>query len=528
MKKRIFLLSLVLCFPLFLFESLAAQPPRLVVGIVVDQMRWDALHRFSANYGEGGFLRLLSQGTEWTDCKVSYLPAVTAVGHASAYTGSTPAFHGIVANHFETDGWYASSVADSTERLVGNSGPYAGGPGASPRRLLSTTIGDELRMAQGMRGRTVSVSLKDRASILPGGHTANLALWWNGSKNEWVTSTYYGSELPAWVTRFNRERHDLQLMEQNPWPQSTLLAADDYLHSRDTLAELPVRSSIYDTPMGITLTVQLALQALQEERLGCGDATDMLCVSISSTDAVGHRVGPDSPLMEDCYVQLDRDLQTLFEALDKQVGEGAWLCFLTADHAGQHSPRYRQQQGLPAWVWQDDEVLSELDSMVAARFGAPRGSVCSLNTWRLKVDEAVLTQAGIGPRAVLDFVCGQLERNPMVQYAFDVRQVPGQVPSFLREMVAQGYHPGRIGQVAIVPRMGVSEAMEYGSRRWRGTSHALWTPDDTHIPLVLMGPGVPRGETRTAPCGNIDIAPTVCQLLQIQQPSAAIGRCLLP
>ncbi len=515
-------------FSSFVTPVAAAERPKLVVGIVVDQMRWDALHLFSKNYGEGGFHRLLAEGTEWSDCKVSYLPAVTAIGHTSAYTGSTPALHGIVANNFEVDGWFASSVADSTERLVGVDGPYASGVGASPRRMLSTTIGDELRMAQGMQGRTVSIALKDRAAILPGGHTANVALWWNGSRNEWVSSTYYCSQLPQWAKRFNRERHDKQLMDASTWPKQLLLDEDAYLNPRDTLAELPVRTSIYDSPMGITMTMQLAELALEEEKLGRGDATDMLCVSISSTDAIGHRVGPDSPLMEDAYVQLDRDLQSLFEALDKQVGKGQWLCFLTGDHAGQHSPRYRQQQHLPAQVWESDVVLSHLDSLLAARMGAPRSSLRRIEAWRLQVDEKALTEAGVNPQEAIEFVCNELEKNPMVQYAFDVRQAPSHVPAFLKEMVSLGYHPGRNGQIAIVPRMGVSEAMEYGDRRWRGTSHALWTPDDTHIPLVIMGAGLSQGVRYTASCGNIDIAPTICQLLQIQQPSACIGRSLLP
>ncbi len=512
--KRIFTFFLLTA--LALSGTLCAQTfhrPRLVVGIVVDQMRWDALHLYSHRYTKGGFRRLMEQGTEWTDCRLAYLPAITAVGHASTYTGTTPAFHGIVANSFEADGWYGASVEDKEY-------------GASPRRMLTTTVSDELRMAQGMRGRTFSVAMKDRASILPGGHTANMAVWWSGSKNSFVTSKYYAPELPKWIQQFNAERNDTLLMKQQ-WPKNLLYPADTYLHRRDTEAEFSVGEDIFYTPMGGTLTLQLAERALVEERLGQGEATDMLCISISSTDGISHRTGPDSPLMEDTYLRLDRDLEHLFRMLDKQVGKDGWMCFLTADHAGQHSPAYRQQQRIPSLTWQNHKIQAMVDSTLHAQLGTPRGIIRGINAFRLEFNKQRVAESGIDPQQLTAATIAALEQSPLVQYAFDVRQAPTHVPQFMLELVRQGYYKGRIGEVAIVPRAGVSEAAGGGANRMRGTNHALWTPDDTHIPLLMMGPGIPQGQRIATRAGNIDIVPTLCHLLRIPFPSGCTGTSLL-
>lgn len=513
---------LCLCF-LFALPSLAQ---RLVVGIVVDQMRWDALHRYEHRFTKGGFKRLMRDGTEWSMCHIPYLPAVTAVGHASIYTGTTPSMHGIVSNSFTENGFYGASVADTAEHILGSTHHRYG---ASPRRLLSSTIGDELRMATAGKSRVISVALKDRASILPAGHAANLALWWDDKAERFISSSYYAKSLPQWVNDFNDERNDQKLLAQHAWPQQLMYPADTYLHTRDTLAELPVGKGMFGTPWGATLTLQMATRALQAERLGQQkEATDMLCVSISSTDAISHNVGPDSPLMEDVYLWLDQALEQFFNQLDRQVGKGKWLCFLTADHAGQHSPRFREVNKQQAQVYNSRDVLEAVRKALAQKFGLEAAKCAAyLSSYRMTIDETLAQSLGLNPHEVIDAACQALEQMPLVQYAFDVRRIPTHVPAWLAQMNILGYHPGRIGQLAIIPRAGVSGAMNY-NLPMRGTSHALWTPDDTHIPLLMMGPRVPRGKRIGETVSICDIAPTICQLLTIQQPSAATGRCLLP
>ncbi len=523
MPKTHLRLSILL---LFLYVALPALAQRLVVGITVDQMRWDALHRYEHRFTKGGFKRLMREGTEWTMCQIPYLPAVTAVGHASIYTGAVPAMHGIVSNSFTVNGFYGTSVVDTTEHILGGSSHRHG---ASPRRLLSSTIGDELRMASAGKSRVISMALKDRAAILPGGHGANLALWWDEKAEQFISSSYYGKSLPQWVKDFNAERNDQKLLAQGEWPAQLMYPADTYLHSRDTLAELPVGKGMFATPWGATLTLQLASRALQAEQLGQRKhVTDMLCISISSTDAISHNVGPDSPLMEDVYLWLDRALEQFFIQLDRQVGKGQWLCFLTADHAGQHTPRYREINGQPALEFRSGDALDAVRTALTRRFGAEAARCATyMSSFRMTIDEDLALSLGLNPCEVIDEACRALEQMPMIQYAFDVRRIPSHVPAWLAQMNVQGYHPGRIGTLAVIPRIGVSGAMNYNYPK-RGTSHALWTPDDTHIPLLMMGANVPRGKRISETVSICDIAPTICQMLNIQQPSAATGRCLLP
>lgn len=512
-------------------QTLCAQ--RLVVGIVVDQMRWDALQRYAARYESGGLRRLMQEGTQWTMCHVPYLPAVTAAGHSSIYTGAMPAIHGIVSNNFEANGNYGTSVSDPQEYILGNATQTKPG-GSSPRKLLSTTLGDELRMASAKKSKVISLALKDRSAILSGGHTANLALWWDDSKKEFVTSSYYAKQLPTWVKAFNTQQQDSILMSRN-WPEHLRYPISTYLHPRDTLCELPVGKGMNDTPWGAVLTIELAKKALRAEKLGKTKANskkalpDMLCISISSTDAIAHRVGPDSPLMEDTYLHLDSALAGFFHTLDKEVGRNQWLCFLTADHAGQHAPLFRAKYRIPVEIWESTTAMDSIRKAIETKYGTMAAkAVKRINSFRLSIDEELLQTLRLNPQDIIQEACNTLQRMPQVQYAYDIRRPAPHVPIWLHQMAANGYHPNRSGQIIIIPRSGVSEAMLYGKQNYRGTSHALWTPEDTHIPLIIMGPHVPRGKRITKKVEIIDIAPTIAQLLGIQQPSGCNGHNLLP
>ena len=235
--------------------SVAAQVerPKLVVGIVVDQMRWDYLYTYQ--WGEGGFKTLLTDGYRCNNTIIDYVPTVTAAGHASIYTGTTPAFHGIAGNNFLINGKNVTSVQDDTERAVGGNDKTRG---KSPRNLITTTIADQLQLATDFKSRAVGIALKDRAAILPAGHRPVGAYWYDGNSKSFVTSTYYRDKLPKWVADFNK-RH------------------------RDELA-----GEVYQLPTGTSLTFALAEQALINEQLGMGDGTDLLAISVSNTDMCAH------------------------------------------------------------------------------------------------------------------------------------------------------------------------------------------------------------------------------------------------
>ncbi|MCF0198085.1 MAG: alkaline phosphatase family protein [Bacteroidaceae bacterium] len=500
--------------------------PRLVVGIIIDQMRWDYLERYGSRFGTGGFQRMMREGYNATYCHVNYLPAVTAVGHACVYTGTVPAFTGIASNYFYKDGVRVYAAEDKEVHTVGSTSAYGQ---MSPRNLLPTTVTDELRLATNFRGKTIGVALKDRAAILPAGHAATAAYWMDGGKNtDFITSSYYMEELPQWVRDFNARKLAEQYMQRN-WPKQLKYAPETYVqsHGFDPRIEHMVGDEIRNTPWGASITFDMAMAAIEGEELGSDDVPDMLTVSVSSTDALSHRVGTHSPYIEDAYLWLDDDLTRFFQFLDQKVGRGRWTAFLTADHAGQHAPQFREDHKLPSQVWESSRIVPALNTLVERSFGKTGPFVINIHDYRIDLDEATIRRAGLTPEQVCDVVCDSLRRMPEVQYAFDMERMPDYLPEPLRTMTRNGYHPKRSGRIMVVPEAGVMEAFRYGDHQnKKGASHALWTPDDTHIPCLFLGYGVPQGRRDSRPCRIVDIAPTVAQVLGIQQPSACVGQPL--
>ncbi len=499
----------------------ALAQPKLVVGIVVDQMRWDYLERYADRYCEGGFKRMMSEGYNCTQCMINYLPAVTAVGHASVYTGTVPAYNGIVANYFLVDDSLTSSVDDANVQSVGTESKYGK---ESPHLLLPTTMTDELQLATNFRSKVVGVALKDRAAILPSGHCPTGAYWLDGEEDNFITSTWYMEELPQWVKDFNARKLAKEYMKRG-WPKKLMYADDTYVqsHPRDPRCEIMPGDGIRTTPWGATLTLEMAKAAIEGEQMGQDDVPDFLAVSISSTDAIAHRTGCNSPYMEDAFLWLDRDLESFFNYLDEKVGKGQWTAFLTADHAGQHSLQFRMDHQLPAMVWENTPVKNAVDSILGKRLGTDSKFVKRLDAFKLTLDKQLIAQLGGDVDEVTQEVCDYLLSLPQVQYAFDISNIPDYVPAPLPEMLRNGYNPQRTGSIQIVPKAGVMEAFREGAENLKGASHALWTPDDTHIPLVFMGYGVPQGKRDNRTVHIVDIASTVCSLLHIQQPSACVG-----
>ncbi|MBN9381354.1 MAG: alkaline phosphatase family protein [Chitinophagaceae bacterium] len=509
--------------------------PKLVVGIVVDQMRWDYLYRYYDRYGTDGFRRMLGEGFTCENTLINYLPSFTAVGHTCVFTGSVPALDGISGNEWieQLSGKTVYCTDDSTVRTVG--ADNASGK-MSPRNLLVSTVTDELRLASNFQSKVVGVSLKDRAAILPAGHAANAAFWLDDATGNFVTSTYYMQELPAWADAFNKTR-PIEKLIQNGW--TTLRPIDTYKNSDgddqvwegrypgETSSTFPhhideaykkSKGTFRPTPFGNTLTLDFARQAVEGYQLGSGPATDFLTINCASTDYVGHMFGPNSIEVEDTYLRLDQDLGKFFHYLDARLGKGNYTVFLTADHGAAHAISYMQKHELPADFWNAQPLVDTLNRLLAARFGVDKLIRSGLN-YQLNFDLGKIEENRLDFDAIKRLSVEYVQRQPGISFAVDVDKI-GQapVPEPLKSMIINGYNFRRSGAVQIVLAAGWFEA--YGKT---GTTHGTWNPYDTHIPLVFMGWGIRQGHTNSS-VNMTDIAPTVAALLHIQMPNGAVGK----
>ncbi|HMH24780.1 MAG TPA: alkaline phosphatase PafA [Puia sp.] len=507
--------------------------PKLIVGIVVDQMRWDYLHRYQSRYGPGGFLRLLGEGYTCENTLISHLPSFTAVGHSTIYTGSVPAIHGITGNDWtdQASGRPQYCTGDSTVESVGT--PTATGK-MSPHNLLATTITDELRISSNYQSKVVGISLKDRASILPAGHNPTGAFWMDDSTGNFVTSTWYMKELPEWVQRFNQLRLPQKLVAGGwntlyPIASYTQSTADDVpwegLGSGETAPVFPHdvakfyqhhHDAIRSTPFGNTLTLDFARAAVEGYSLGQGKATDFLAINCASTDYVGHEYGPNSIEVEDTYLRLDKDLATFFDYLDKKIGKGNYLVFLTADHGGSHAINYMKANHFPADFLQTANIKTGLDNFLYKKFGV-YGIVLNSMNYYINFNLKTIALNHLSMDSIRKETVSFLQQQPGIQFAVDLSNMAANpLPEPIRQMVINGYNYRRCGDVTFIPEPG------WFSGSARGTTHGTWNLQDIHIPLVFMGWGIKHGASfRTI--HMTDIAPTIAALLRIQMPNGCVG-----
>lgn len=514
------------------------QRPKLVVGIVIDQMRWDYLYRFNPLYkANGGFKRLLGEGFSCDNTLIPYTPTVTACGHTCVYTGSVPSVHGIAGNNW-WDNQLMRNVYCSEDKTVNGIGGKTQEDGQmSPRNLLTTTICDELRLATNFKSKVIGVALKDRGSILPAGHSANAAYWYEGKSGNFITSTYYMNELPAWINQFNNRKLVDSLYKLN-W--NTLLAKDVYAQyataDEKTYEARPFGteakafpydlgkfaekdySKISSTPYGNTLTVEMAKAAVLAENLGKGSATDFLAVSFSSPDYIGHSFGPNSWEMVDDYVRLDEELGRLFGFLDATVGKNQYTVFLTADHAVAHVPGFMKENKLPGGVLEGISV-KDMNSKLKEKTGADN-IIASMMNDQIYLNHPKIDSAKLDEEGIKKWIIQYVQKNEAVTNAFataDIMTTP--ITKTLREMLANGYTPRRSGDIQMILKPGY---MEGGAT---GTTHGAWYPYDAHIPLLFYGWGIKKGKT-TRETYMTDIAVTVAALLHIQMPSGAVGKVI--
>ena len=524
--------------------------PLLVIGITIDQMRSDFIARFDDHFTDGGFKRVINGGFSCLDHHYGYSPTFTGPGHASIFTGTTPAIHGITANDWydREHGTTVYCVSDSDARGVGvdgidgvNGSPlvFQAAGQMSPKRLLSNTIGDEMKLAVLGKDapKVVGISMKDRGAILPAGHSSDGAYWFYGKeKGHFISSTHYFRVLPQWVIDFNNGGHSKRLCDEG-WekvlPES---AYSDCLPDNNPyegafngdirptfpydLNALMAANGGYDvlkaTPAGNTIIVDFALAAIEGEGLGKSGACDLLAMSFSATDYVGHRNGPHAQETLDMYVRLDRDLERFFNELDDRIGKGNWTVFITSDHGAAAVPSHAASLGMPSGYWSPGNLQDRLEVEMDIRFG-PRDWVQNISNASVFLNPKALRAAPSTPTTIQRFASSLCVEEEGVMMA--IAEVDLAARAAIDPLVKRLYHghkQGASGDVLLVLNPGW---MRYGRT---GTTHGSPYVYDTHVPCLFYGSGITPGFTYEQTLTR-DIAPTISALLNIQYPNGCTG-----
>ena len=512
----------------------AATQPRLVVGVVVDQMRFEYLNRFKNKYTSKGFLRLINQGYSCNDHHFNYIPTYTGPGHASIFTGTTPSVHGIIGND-----WYDKDkdevvycTTDQTYDPVGAAVKYGH---VSPSNLKVTTLPDQNRLFTQMKGKTIGISIKDRGAIFPSGHTANGAYWFEGlEEGKWVTSTYYMDELPEWVKMFNaplnisnylktwNTLYDINLYNESGPDASNyekpFKGKPDPIFPYDLKALMEFNDGydiLKNTPFGNTMITDFALAAVEAEALGDDEYTDFLTVSYSSTDYVGHDFGVNSIELQDTYLRLDLEIERLLNYLDTNVGEGNYSLFLTSDHGAAEVPSFLKDIDAPGGYVQKN-MFTPLYATLKAKYGVS-DLIKNISNDQIFLNYDLIKSLQLDLVDVQEFIVNDIINYSAVSKAYTATTM--QTSYFkdgMEKTLQNGYNQKLSGDVLFTLKSGV---IAYGPK---GTTHGSGYTYDTHVPLLFYGNGIQKGKTfeRT----NVtDIAPTISALLGIAFPSGATG-----
>lgn len=512
--------------------------PKLVVGIVVDQMRYDYLTRFYSKYSEGGFKRMVNEGFNCKNNHYNYIPTYTGPGHASIYSGTTPKYHGIIANY-----WYdkseKASVYCAGDTTVQSVGTKAKAGQMSPRRLKTTSFADENRLFTQLKGKTIGISVKDRGAILPAGHSANGAYWFQGKdEGHFISSSFYMNSLPNWVNDFNAS----EVAEDYLKVWNTLYDINTYTESgsdlntfeggfkgKETatfpydLGKLNTDNNGFDilkaTPYGNSIVTDFAIAAIDGEQLGQDAVTDVLAVSYSSTDYVGHNFGVSSKEVQDTYLRLDKDLERLFNALDAKVGKGEYTVFLTSDHGAIEVPSYLQTVNIPSGYFDSRGFKTKLKDFLNTRFGAS-DLLENVSNQQIFLNRERINLLGLNLSEVQEEIVNELMTYENIDKAYAASTM--QSTSFsngIESLLQKGFNQKRSGDVLVVYDPAV---ISYGKT---GSTHGSGLNYDTHVPLLFFGKGIMQGSTLSK-TEITDIAPTISALLGISFPNGATGKPL--
>lgn len=535
MRKTLAILISILSFQSVLFsqtvkkEVKAGTKPKLIVGVVVDQMRNDYIYRFWDRYGNGGFKKIVNNGFYLRNAHYNYVPTYTGPGHSSIYTGTTPRAHGIIANE-----WYDKSTDDMVycveDDKVFSVGTNSKEGKKSPVKQLSSTIGDELKISSNGRSKVFGIALKDRSAVLPAGHAADAAYWYDDSTGYFVTSTWYQKSLPQWLNEFNKLNLPQTYLKTN-W--QTLKPIESYTNSIDdnnkfekasNKKETPTFPYNYDefikkknwaiikaTPSGNTITKELALACIKNEKLGKDEFTDLLAISFSSPDIIGHSYGPRSVEIEDVYLRLDLDIEDLINKLDAEVGAGNYVLFLTADHGGADVPSHLKEKQIPADYFNEVKLENDIKLFLQKNYN---DSTILLNcsNQQLFLDETKL--AKLNKADLEQKLCDLLITNKAIAEAYPSNTLKN--GSFekrdIRNLVQNGFNHQLSGNVAFVLRPGWMDNLP------TGTTHGAAYSYDTHVPVIFYGHSIKKGSTLNY-YRITQIAPTISDIIKINYPN---------
>jgi predicted AlkP superfamily pyrophosphatase or phosphodiesterase len=536
--------------------------PRLVLLIVADQFRYDYLERFGDLFGQNGLRRMLREGASWIDCNYDHSLTYTAPSHATMMTGAYPALTGIIANDWpdRETGKKVSSVSDARAKLLGGAQTEEG---ASPRRLMASTLGDEMRLATNDRAKVIGISVKDRSAILSAGRHANAAYWLSMKTGMLVSSDYYFKQLPAWVASFD-EAHPADKFFGAKWER--LLPETEYLKRAGpdapawetvkeagdtntfphviTGGETAPDETFYDAlgyaPFTSDILLSFAEQAITNEQLGQDEDTDVLTVSFSANDYVGHRYGPYSQEVMDVTLRFDRQLGELLDFVDARVGLRNTLVVFTADHGVAPIPEHALAIGLSGGRVKSADIMAAVRAAISAHYNPqnklPDATADYIYKYddggtmkdgfingNLYFDRAALKRDGVRLEDIEQLACDAATTVRGISRCFTRAQIEAGGVSdrdLIGRRVAHGFYPSRSGDIIMV-----AEPFKYLASSETATHGTPYTYD-THVPLIIMGPGIEPGRY-LQPSTTADIAPTLASLLRIQTPSNSIGRILI-
>jgi predicted AlkP superfamily pyrophosphatase or phosphodiesterase len=535
LKSSLILILLVTSVTLFThFLPGKKKTPKIVVGIVVDQMAYDFISRYWDKYSENGFKRLINGGFFCKNTKLIHFPSYTAVGHSAIYTGSVPSINGIAGND-----WYDRKkekvvycADDDTCHTVGS---FSNEGNMSPSNLMSSTITDQLALSNNSKSKIIGIALKDRGSIFPAGHTGSTAYWYDAKSKNWITSTYYKNKLPDWVVNFNNKNLPDEYLSKQ-W--NTLLPIESYTESLEDdnpyedkfkgeekpvfphdLPELKYKNInlLRTCPFGNSFIKDFAIDAIKNENLGKDDTTDFLCLSFSSTDFVGHKFGPNSIETEDTYLRVDLDIAEILEYLDNTVGVQNYLVFLTADHGICSNPEYLKSKGYPAGTFFTKVILDSVNNFLDRTYNKKNLALHFFNQ-QVFFNYKLIDESGLNLNDIAKKTASYIKDNiPGVENtctAEDLKTISWN--EYYYKFFKNGFYEERCGEVF------VNFKMFWIEDRVKGSEHGGPYDYDIHIPLVWYGCGIKKGET-SEPIEQVDIAPTLSKILNIPFPNGCIG-----
>ena len=506
-----------------------SERPKLVVGIVVDQMRQDYIYRYWDTYGNNGFKRLINDGFMLKNAHYHYIPTNTGPGHAAIYTGTTPTYNGVISNSWydPTENAMVNCVGDNNVETLGADNDRGH---ASPHRLISSTITDELKLASQSRSKVISVSIKDRGSILPAGHMADGAFWYDEETGNFVSSTYYMEKLPKWVDKFNKRKLTQEYLTQT-WDllldKSMYKASGpDESHFEQVFGDKPFSKFPFNmsemgriafSPFGNQIVLEMALAAYDSEKLGQGNETDFLAISFSSPDYAGHIWGPNSLEVQDMYLRLDKNIADLLAKLDETIGEGEYLVFLTSDHGAVDVPARLDSLKVPAGYTRIN-VAKELNDYLIKQLGTPAQYLKNVSNNQVFFDHSQLSgdELSVASRLAANYL--RHREGIFLAYTSEEMRTTDFNAGGQLGMLTRGYNQTRSGDVLYSLKPGFSSS---GSTK--GTGHGTGFTYDTHVPILFYGKGINIGSSAEYYTVT-DIAPTLSVLLNIRFPNAATGQ----